>query len=49
MFESTVVRWFMSAMLVVAIVALIAYARGDDSDEGRSPERGSSLGALVVR
>jgi len=36
------------ALVALAIVVLIAKARGDDSDTGRDPE-GDSLPAFVVR
>jgi hypothetical protein len=45
--ESTTARWVVGILVALAIVALLAYVRGDDSDRGRSPERESSLPALT--
>ncbi len=47
MLENTAVRWVLGIAVGLLIVGLIAYARGDDGDEGRDPE-GDSLPALVV-
>ena len=33
--------WVVLGIVVLALVGLIAYARGDDSDSGRSPEQHS--------
>jgi hypothetical protein len=48
MSENTVLRWVIAAVVAIAIVALLAYARGDDGDLGRSPEREDSLPALIA-
>jgi len=47
MLDNTVVRWVVLVAAVLALVALIAYVRGDDSDNGRSPEPGDALPALI--
>ena len=41
-------RWLIILVFVAAICFLIGYARGDDSDNGRSPELGDALPALTV-
>lgn len=45
--NSTALRWVVGLVVALALVALVAYARGDDSDLGRSPEQ--SVGVLVQR
>ena len=36
-------RWILAAAVVLAIVGLLAYARGDDGDDGRSAELGAAV------
>jgi hypothetical protein len=45
--ENTVVRWVIVIAVALAIIGLIGYARGDDSDDGRSPEPGDALPVLI--
>jgi hypothetical protein len=40
---SSIVRWLLAVVVALAIIGLIAYARGDDGDDGRSPEVGEAL------
>jgi hypothetical protein len=47
MVESSAVRWVLVIAVTLAIVGLLAYARGDDGDDGRSPEPGSARPALI--
>ena len=46
--DYTPLRWLIILVFVAAICFLIGYARGDDSDNGRSPELGDALPALTV-
>jgi hypothetical protein len=47
--DHTPVRWpiVLAIVMGLAIVALLAFARGDDSDDGRSPEPGHALAEPV--
>jgi hypothetical protein len=47
--ERTLVGWSIVVLVIVvlALVGLLAYARGDDSDDGRSPEPGEAVSALT--
>ena len=40
-------RWVLAVVVALAIVGLLAYARGDDGDDGRSPELGISRAPAV--
>ena len=46
--QNTAVRWVLIFLFALAIVGLLAKARGDDSDTGRDP-RNDSLPSLVVQ
>ena len=50
MSEHTLNVWsaVLLVILALALVGLLAYARGDDSDSGRSPERDSVSVSTVV-
>jgi hypothetical protein len=45
--RSSPLRWILAVVVALAIVGLIAYARGDDGDDGRSVELGTSGAALL--
>jgi hypothetical protein len=47
-FESTAVRWVIAAVVVLAIVGLIAYARGEPGAFGRSPDPEHASAAVLV-
>ncbi len=49
MLESTAVRWVVAAVLVLAIVGLIAYARGEPGAFDRAPDpEHAAAGVLVL-
>jgi hypothetical protein len=47
--RTSTVRWVLAAVVILAIVGLIAYARGDSGDDGRSPELGAARAATAVQ
>jgi hypothetical protein len=48
MLENSAVRWVIAVVAAVAIIALIAYARGDPNGIRRDPDRGH-LGAPAAQ
>ena len=50
MSEHTLNVWsaVLLAIVALALIGLLAYARGDDSDSGRSPEPGAVAVTAVV-
>jgi hypothetical protein len=46
--RASTVRWILAALVALAIVGLIAYARGDSGDDGRSPEQEEGRAAAAV-
>jgi hypothetical protein len=37
---ASLLRWVLVVSMALAVVGLLVYARGDDGDDGRSPELG---------
>jgi hypothetical protein len=45
---ASALRLILALSVALAVISLIAYARGDDGDDGRSPELGAGRAAAVV-
>lgn len=46
--ELSVVRWVLAAMIVILLVLLLAYARGNPGDGGRAPDKAHAHAAASV-
>ena len=46
--RNSALSWIVAVVFALAVVGLIAYARGDDGDDGRSPELGVGRGAAAA-
>ena len=42
------VRWVVAIVAALAIIALLAWDRGEPGDDGRAPDPESALAALVL-
>jgi hypothetical protein len=47
MLASPIGRWILAVFLALALVGLLAYARGEPGDDGRAPDPEAAIAAAV--
>jgi hypothetical protein len=46
--DTPIARWVLAAIAALALVGLLAYARGEPGDDGRAPDPESAAAPVVL-